>query len=144
MHTQQAYRLSVTFNSFDVGVQQGQYLIDAYAGQTDVPLYLYSGATTDNNAFIFFAGAWSVLSDAVANGQFTVANCDAIAPYIGQTLDVTADHEALADILGTITTNWEFLLTIPLRATLLSSLLTTVLQELSQTHSALTQASHLS
>ena len=28
----------VTFNSFDVGVQQGQYLIDAYAGQTDVPL----------------------------------------------------------------------------------------------------------
>ena len=98
----------VTFNSFDVGVQQGQYLIDAYAGQTDVPLYLYSGATTDNNAFIFFAGAWSVLSDAVANGQFTVANCDAIAPYIGQTLDVTADHEALADILGTITTNWDF------------------------------------
>ncbi len=80
----------VTFNSFDVGVQQGQYLIDAYAGQTGVPLYLYSGATTDNNAFIFFSGAWSVLSEAVANGQFTVANCDAIAPYIGQTLDVTA------------------------------------------------------
>ena len=98
----------VTFNSFDVGVQQGQYLIDAYEGQTDVPLYLYSGAASDNNAFIFFAGAWSVLSDAVANGQFTVANCDAIAPYIGQTLDVTADHEALADILGTITTNWDF------------------------------------
>ena len=98
----------VTFNSFDVGVQQGQYLIDAYAGQTDVPLYLYSGATTDNNAFIFFAGAWSVLSEAVANGQFTVANCDAIEPYIGQTLDVTADHEALSNILGTITTNWDF------------------------------------
>ncbi|MBO4638048.1 MAG: sugar-binding protein [Clostridiales bacterium] len=98
----------VTFNSFDVGVQQGQYLIDAYQGQTDVPLYLYSGATTDNNAFIFFAGAWSVLSEAVENGQFTVANCDAITPYIGQTLDVTADHEALSDILGTITTNWDF------------------------------------
>ena len=67
---------------------------DAYAGQTDVPLYLYSGATTDNNAFIFFAGAWSVLSEAVANGQFTVANCDAIAPYIGQTLDVTATTDS--------------------------------------------------
>jgi len=98
----------VTFNSFDVGVQQGQYLIDAYAGQTDVPLYLYSGATTDNNAFIFFSGAWSVLSDAVANGQFVVENCDAITPYIGQTLDATADHQALSDILGTITTNWDF------------------------------------
>ncbi|MCR4689697.1 MAG: sugar-binding protein [Saccharofermentans sp.] len=98
----------VTFNSFDVGVQQGQYLIDAYAGQTGVPLYLYSGATTDNNAFIFFAGAWSVLSDAVANGQFTIANCSAIDEYVGQTLDVTEDHEALSNILGTITTNWDF------------------------------------
>ena len=98
----------VTFNSYDVGVQQGQYLIDAYAGQTNVPLYLYSGATTDNNAFIFFAGAWSVLSDAVANGQFTVANCDAISAYAGQVLDVTADHETLSNILGTITTNWDF------------------------------------
>lgn len=98
----------VTFNSYDVGVQQGQFLIDKYAGKTNVPLYLYSGATTDNNAFIFFAGAWSVLSQAVANGQFTVANCDAIAPYVGQTLDVTADHEALSNILGTITTNWDF------------------------------------
>ncbi len=98
----------VTFNSYDVGVQQGQYLIDAYEGQTNVPLYLYAGATTDNNAFIFFAGAWSVLSSAVESGQFTVANCDAIAPYIGQTLDVTEDHEALSNILGTITTNWDF------------------------------------
>ena len=98
----------VTFNSYDVGVQQGQYLIDAYAGQTNVPLYLYSGATTDNNAFIFFAGAWSVLSDAVANGQFTVANCGAISAYAGQVLDVTADHETLSNILGTITTNWDF------------------------------------
>jgi len=98
----------VTFNSFDVGVKQGQFLIDKYAGKKDVPLYLYSGATTDNNAFIFFSGAWSVLSKAVADGQFKVANCDAIAPYVGKTLDVTADHEALSNILGTITTNWDF------------------------------------
>lgn len=98
----------VTFNSYEVGVQQGQYLIDAYAGKSDVPLYLYSGATTDNNAFIFFAGAWSVLSAAVADGQFKVANCNAISPYMGQVLDVTADREALVDILGTITTNWDY------------------------------------
>ena len=98
----------VTFNSYDVGVQQGQYLIDAYKGKTNVPLYLYSGATTDNNAFIFFAGAWSVLSKAVADGQFKVANCDAISSYVGKTLDVTADHEVLSNILGTITTNWDF------------------------------------
>lgn len=97
-----------TFNSYEVGVLQGQYLIDAYAGQRDVPLYLYSGATTDNNAFIFFAGAWSVLTEAVANGQFKVANCNAISPYAGQVLDVTDDRDILVDVLSTITTNWDY------------------------------------
>lgn len=98
----------VTFNSFDVGVKQGQFLIDQYAGKTGVPLYLYSGATTDNNAFIFFSGAWSVLNQAVANGQFVVENCPAIADYTGKALDAAADHEALSRILGTITTDWDF------------------------------------
>lgn len=98
----------VTFNSYDVGVKQGQFLIDAYKGKTNVPLYLYSGATTDNNAFIFFTGAWSVLSKAVADGQFVVKNCDAIKDYIGKTLDATKDHEAVAAILEKITTNWDF------------------------------------
>jgi putative multiple sugar transport system substrate-binding protein len=98
----------VTFNSFEVGKAQGQYLIDKYNGKTDVPLYLYSGAVTDNNAFIFFSGAWSVLTKAVESGQFKVANCDAIADYVGKELDATADREALSKILGTITTDWNF------------------------------------
>ena len=98
----------VTFNSFAVGVAQGQYLIDAYKDQTGVPLYIYSGAVTDNNAFIFFAGAWSVLNKAVADGQFVVENCPAIADYSGKALDPDNDHDTLSNILGTITTNWDF------------------------------------
>ena len=98
----------VTFNSFVVGVAQGQYLIDAYKDQTGVPLYIYSGAVTDNNAFIFFAGAWSVLNKAVADGQFVVENCPAIADYSGKALDPDNDHDTLSNILGTITTNWDF------------------------------------
>lgn len=98
----------VTFNSFDVGVKQGQYLIDAYQGKKDVPLYLYSGAVTDNNAFIFFSGAWSVLTKAVKEGQFKIVNCDAIADYVGQELDVDKDRDNLSKILGTITTDWNF------------------------------------
>ena len=98
----------VTFNSFSVGVAQGQYLIDAYKDKTGVPLYIYSGAVTDNNAFIFFAGAWSVLNKAVADGQFVIQNCPKIADYSGKALDAEKDHETLADILGTITTNWDF------------------------------------
>jgi putative multiple sugar transport system substrate-binding protein len=98
----------VTFNSFAVGVAQGQYLIDAYKDQTGVPLYIYSGAVTDNNAFIFFAGAWSVLNKAVADGQFVVQNCPAIKDYAGKALDPDADHDTLSTILGTITTDWDF------------------------------------
>lgn len=98
----------VTFNSFQVGVEQGQYLIDKYEGKKNVPLYLYSGAVTDNNAFIFFSGAWSVLNKAVADGQFKVQNCDAIADYVGKELDAEKDHETLSKILGTISTDWDF------------------------------------
>ena len=98
----------VTFNSFSVGVAQGQYLIDAYKDKTGVPLYIYSGAVTDNNAFIFFAGAWSVLNKAVADGQFVIQNCPDIAEYVGKELDPEKDHEVLANILGKITTNWDF------------------------------------
>ena len=98
----------VTFNSFSVGVEQGQFLIDAYKDKTGVPLYIYSGAVTDNNAFIFFAGAWSVLNKAVADGQFVVQNCTAIADYSGKALDAEKDHDTLSKILGTITTDWNF------------------------------------
>ena len=96
----------VTFDSFDVGVAQGQYLIDKYAGKTGVPLYLYAGAVKDNNTFLFFTGAWSVLSKAVEDGQFVVENCDAVLPYVGKTLDANKDRAALTTILGTITTDW--------------------------------------
>lgn len=97
----------VTFDSFAVGVAQGNFLIDAYKDKTGVPLYLYAGAPTDNNAFIFFAGAWSVLNKAVESGQFVVENCPAIANYVGKALDPDKDHETLANILGTITTGWD-------------------------------------
>ena len=49
----------VTFDSVSVGKAQGQYLIDKATG-TGNPLYLYAGAASDNNAFLFFEGAWEV------------------------------------------------------------------------------------
>lgn len=57
----------VTFDSFAVGAAQGQYLIDKATGKGN-PLYLYAGAASDNNAFIFFDGAWSVLQPKIAIG----------------------------------------------------------------------------
>lgn len=98
----------IGFDSLDVGVKQGQFLIDAYEGKKDVPLYLYAGAPTDKNAFIFFAGAWSVLNEAVKNGQFKVVNSKEVADYVGTVLDVNADYDKLGTIIGPITTNWDF------------------------------------
>ncbi|MBU1141933.1 MAG: substrate-binding domain-containing protein, partial [Firmicutes bacterium] len=50
----------VTFDSIAVGEAQGQYLVNQATG-TGNPLYLYAGAASDNNAFLFFEGAWNVL-----------------------------------------------------------------------------------
>lgn len=53
---------------------QGQYLVDNAPAGSGIPLYLYAGAATDNNAFIFFEGAWSVLQPKIADGTFVIEN----------------------------------------------------------------------
>src|SRR5690554_1506246 len=64
----------VTFDSFAVGEAQGQYLIDSAGDGKDIPLYLYAGAASDNNAFLFFEGAWKTLQPKIADGTFVIAN----------------------------------------------------------------------
>lgn len=94
----------VTFDSLAVGAQQAQYLVDKATGQGN-PLYLYAGAASDNNAFVFFEGAWSVLQPKIADGAFVIKNSsEAVALQDKATL--TRDEQA--KILGQITTNWEF------------------------------------
>jgi len=94
----------VTFDSIAVGAQQAQYLVDNATG-TGNPLFLYAGAATDNNAFIFFEGAWGVLQPKIADGTFVVKNSsEAVALKDKATL--TRDEQA--SIIGQITTNWDF------------------------------------
>lgn len=95
----------VTFDSFAVGVAQGQYLIDNAPAGTGIPLYLYAGAATDNNAFIFFEGAWSVLQPKIADGTFVIENSsEAVA--LQDKAELTRDEEG--KIIGQITTDWDF------------------------------------
>ncbi len=94
----------VTFDSFAVGVAQGQYLID-HAAKAGTPLYLYAGAATDNNAFIFFEGAWSVLQPKIADGTFVIANSSE-AEKLQDKAELTRDEEGT--IIGQITTDWDF------------------------------------
>jgi len=95
----------VTFDSFAVGVAQGQYLIDNAPSGSGIPLYLYAGAATDNNAFIFFSGAWSVLQPKIADGTFVIANSSE-AEAVKDTNELTRDQ--VAKVIGQITTDWDF------------------------------------
>lgn len=94
----------VTFDSVAVGEAQAQYLVDNAEGEGN-PLYLYAGAASDNNAFLFFEGAWNVLQPKIADGTFYIVNSsEAIALQDKAELS----REEMAQIVGQITTNWDF------------------------------------
>jgi ABC-type uncharacterized transport system ATPase subunit len=96
----QAVDYYVTFDSIAVGAQQAQYLVDHATGKGN-PLYLYTGAATDNNAFLFFEGAWKVLQPKIADGTFVIKNSSqAVAPGYGSSprpgiQDLRSDHNQL-------------------------------------------------
>jgi putative multiple sugar transport system substrate-binding protein len=93
----------VTFDSIAVGAAQAQYLVDQASG-TGNPLYLYAGAATDNNAFLFFEGSWSVLQPRIADGTFVVKNSsEAVA--LQNKPSLTRDE--IARIIEQISTNWK-------------------------------------
>ena len=93
----------VTFDSLAVGGNQAQYLVDNAKG-TGNPLYLYAGAASDNNAFIFFQGAWKVLQPKIADGTFVIKNSSE-AVGLQAKAELTRDEEA--KIIAQVTTNWD-------------------------------------
>jgi putative multiple sugar transport system substrate-binding protein len=94
----------VTFDSIAVGAAQGQYLVDKASG-TGNPLYLYAGAASDNNAFLFFEGAWNVLQPKIADGTFYIVNSgEAVA--LQDKAELT--REEMGKIIGQVTTEWDF------------------------------------
>lgn len=94
----------VTFDSVAVGEAQGQYLIDSAGDGKDIPLYLYAGAASDNNAFLFFEGAWKTLQPKIADGTFVIANSSE-AEALKDKAELSRDE--LGKILGQVTTNWD-------------------------------------
>ena len=94
----------VTFDSIAVGEAQGQYLVDNAEGEGN-PLYLYAGAATDNNAFLFFEGAWNVLQPKIADGTFVIKNSSE-AEALQDKAELTRDE--MGQIIGQVTTNWDF------------------------------------
>lgn len=93
----------VTFDSISVGKAQAQYLVDN-AKAKGTPLYLYAGNISDNNAFLFFEGAWDVLQPKIADGTFVIANSsEAIALKDKATLT----RDEMGKIIGQVTTLWD-------------------------------------
>lgn len=93
----------VTFDSIAVGAQQAQYLVDHATG-TGNPLYLYAGAATDNNAFLFFQGAWDVLQPRIADGTFVIKNSGQASSLQANAALTRAQQRA---IFNQITTGWD-------------------------------------
>ena len=94
----------VTFDSNAVGAAQAQYLVDKATG-TGNPLFLYAGASSDNNAFLFFEGAWKVLQPKIADGTFVIKNSSE-ATALQDKPELTRDE--MSKIIGQVTTNWDF------------------------------------
>ena len=95
----------VTFDSVSVGEAQAQYLVDHAPEGTGIPLYLYAGAASDNNAFLFFEGAWNVLQPKIADGTYVVQNSDKAVELMN---NATLTREEMSSIIEQITTNWNF------------------------------------
>src|SRR4030066_2161479 len=94
----------VTFDSISVGEAQAQYLVDKATG-TGNPLYLYAGAASDNNAFIFFEGAWNILQPKIADGTFVIKNSSQAVSLQDK---ATLTRDEMGQIIGQITTNCDF------------------------------------
>jgi putative multiple sugar transport system substrate-binding protein len=94
----------VTFDSVAVGEAQAQYLVDNASGSGN-PLYLYAGAASDNNAFLFFEGAWNVLQPKIADGTFVIKNS---SEAVARQDKATLTRDEMSAIIGQVTTNWDF------------------------------------
>jgi putative multiple sugar transport system substrate-binding protein len=100
-----AVDIYVTFDSVAVGQAQAQYLVDKAAGMKAAPLYLYAGAASDNNAFLFFEGAWMTLQPKIVDGTFVIKNS---AEAVALQAKATLTRDEMAKIIGQVTTNWDF------------------------------------
>jgi putative multiple sugar transport system substrate-binding protein len=94
-----------TFDSIAVGAAWAQYLVDRAAenGGKGLHLFIYAGSAADNNAFIFFQGAWGVIQPKIADGTFVIENSSEAVALQGK---AKLTREEMAKIIGQVTTNW--------------------------------------
>ena len=94
----------VTFDSVEVGAEWGKYLVSMAEGKNN-NLYLYAGAASDNNAFLFFQGAWNILQPKIMDGTFIIQNSSEAVKLMSK---AELTREEMGKIIGQVTTNWNF------------------------------------
>jgi putative multiple sugar transport system substrate-binding protein len=94
----------VTFDSVAVGEAWGKYLAENATGKGN-NLFLYAGAASDNNAFLFFEGAWNMLQPKIADGTFVIKNSSEAVALQGK---AKLTREEMAKLIGQVTTEWKF------------------------------------
>jgi TolA protein len=65
---------AITFDPFEIGKAQGEFLVQKAAQRKDIPIYLYAGSKGDIFSTQLFQGAWSVLQPRFIDGTFIIAN----------------------------------------------------------------------
>jgi putative multiple sugar transport system substrate-binding protein len=95
----------VTFDCLAVGAAQAQYLIDQAGPTRGNNLYLYAGAASDSNSFLFLEGAWERLQPRIADGTFVIRN-SSVAVGLQGNPTLTRDQQSAT--IGQVTTNWDF------------------------------------
>ena len=88
-----------------VGAAWSDFLIQQAGATKGNPLYIYTGAASDNNAFLFFEGAWEKIQPKIADGTFVIKNSSEAVALQGKPT-LTCDEEA--KIIGQTTTDWKF------------------------------------
>ncbi len=94
----------VTFDSVDVGVEQGDYLVSQAGDETSLPLYLYGGSEDDINSFKIFEGTWQSIQPKIADGTFIVANSKVADSYKEKNI-LTKDEQI--EIISDISIDWD-------------------------------------
>lgn len=84
----------VSFDNTKVGELQAQYLVD-HADGKGIPLFLFAGSSVDNNASMFFEGAWKVLQPKIADGTFVVSNSSRVTGLKDQAELLPSDISAI-------------------------------------------------
>ena len=92
----------VTFDSVQVGAAWGRYLAQRAKGKGN-NLYLYAGDPGDNNAFLFFQGAWGILQPRIADGTFVIRN-SSTAVELKDRARLSREEEGR--IIEEVATNW--------------------------------------